>query len=139
MTCIVCTTKQMVADRKLVIGEDYYTLVTKIVKVRGDIVGTAGEAEDGELFIEWYQQRQKKEKPKTIDEFEAIVLTREGHILWYNSSLYSVRIESPYFAIGCGAKTALVLMKLGKTPREAIELISEVDNYVSHETDTLEI
>lgn len=140
MTCIIATTKKVVADRKLVIDDDYYIGVTKIFKTKsGDIVGTAGESEDGEAFLDWYQKRQQKAKPKIGEDFEALVLTREGVIMWFDKSLYYVKPDTDYFAIGCGAKSALILLKLGKDPKEAIELISEVDNNVGRETDTLEI
>ena len=142
MTAIACTKERMVADKKLVIGEDIYILVTKIERLRnGDIVGTAGNHEDGEAFLEWYQRKNREVtgKPQLEEDFEALVLTKESQILWYNCSLTHVRIEGDFFAIGCGAKPVLCLMSIGKDPKEAIEITSGFDNAVSFATDTLEL
>ncbi len=141
MTAIACTKTKMVSDRKVVIDGDIYILVTKIEKMKnGDIVGTAGNFEDGKAFIEWYQRKNRDVtgKPQVEDDFEALVLTKEGEILWYNYSFSHVLIEDEFFAIGCGAKPVIALMKVGKEPKEAIEIVSTFDNAVSSATDTLE-
>jgi hypothetical protein len=139
MTTIACTTKIMVADRKFTIGEmDRYTLVTKIKKIKGDIVGAAGDAGDCEAFWDWYDSKNKSKKPKLDTNFEGLILSK-GEITWWDCTLFPIKIEYPHYAIGSSAVAVLCLMDVGKSPKESIELASKHDLLISFETDILEI
>ena len=140
MTTVACDLKVMVADKKLVLGDIMQIRTEKLLRIKNELISTAGEWGEGETFIEWYTKRSREDfKPKLSDEFEALVLSKEG-IFWYDAHLWPLKItQTPFFAIGSGAVAAMCLMELGKPPKEAIEMVSRWDNLTSFETDTMEL
>lgn len=137
MTTIACDLKHMVGDRRITIGELYFP-ATKIVKIKGDIVGTAGLDGEGADFVEWYR-KQAGEIPKlTADSFEVLILKKDG-IYYYDYTCVGTRVERPYWAIGNGALGALCAMKRGASPKEAIEDVAEFSHGTGPETDALEL
>jgi 20S proteasome alpha/beta subunit len=137
MTTIACDLKHMVGDRRITIGELYFP-ATKIFKVRGDIVGTAGDGGDGDEFIEWYRKQSGEKPVLDKDTFEALVLKKDG-IYYYDYTCLGTKIERGYAAIGNGALGALCAMKHGATPKEAIEDVSEFSHGTGRETDSIEL
>jgi hypothetical protein len=136
MTTIACDLKHMVGDRRITIGELYFP-ATKILKIKGDIVGTAGLDGEGSDFVDWY--RKGGEAPKlTADSFEALVLKKDG-IYYYDYTCVGTRVERPFWAIGNGALGALCAMKRGATPKEAVEDVSEFSHGTGAETDAIEL
>lgn len=139
MTTIACDVKCMVADKALHLGEVMRITTEKLIRLKGEIIGTAGDWGEGETFLEWYNKKNNKTKPKFQDGFEALVLSKEG-IFWYDAHLWPLKIiETPFFAIGSGAVAAMCLMSAGKSPKEAIQQVSKYDIFTSFETDTMEL
>jgi hypothetical protein len=137
MTTIACDLKHVVADRRITIGDLYFP-ATKILKIKGDIVGTAGMDGEGSDFVDWYK-KQTGDIPKlTADSFEALVLKKDG-IYYYDYTCVGTRVEKDYWAIGNGALGALCAMKRGATPKEAIEDVSEFSHGTGRETDSIDL
>ena len=141
MTTIACTWKDgkgiMAADRKTVTGDLYFP-ATKIFKIRGDIVGAAGDAGDCEMFLEWFD-KQRGKPPKIVNEdFDALVLTKRG-ILTYDDACIPLKVDRSFHAIGSGALGALIALQDGADPKSAIEKVHAFENNTSFETDVLEL
>lgn len=109
----------MAADSMTTAQGGIKTKDTKLVKVNGDIIGAAGDSQDGLAFIEWYKN-QDGDLPEGLDDFEALVLTKEGDILWYGNRLIPERIEEDYYCIGSGSHVAIGAMEHGATPAQAV-------------------
>ena len=73
-------------------------------------------------------------------------------IVWKDKTLYDTQITSKHitltpcaltvdgtFAMGTGAKYALMAMHLGKSPEEAIKLTSLFDNFTNNIVETMEL
>lgn len=61
------------------------------------------------------------------------------HNAWYLTGSVWTKINRPYHAIGSGRDFALAAMRLGKSPREAVELSAEFDVYTGGEIEVVEI
>ena len=136
MTTIACDLKHMVADRRVTCGDIQFP-ATKIFKIRGDILGAAGIGGDCEAFMDWYR-KQTAIPSLNREEFEAMVLTKQG-IFFFDYTCVGFKVEREFHAVGAGALGALVAMRKGATPKEAIELVAEFSIDTGPETDTIEL
>lgn len=125
-------------DKKLVFDDETYVLVTKIFRIRGELVATAGDWDEGEKFLEWFGSNRKTRCPKLRDDFQAVSVTKDG-IYWWSYKGYSQKLDRDHFALGSGAVAAMCLMDAGLSPKEAVERVSRYDNYTSFETDVLDL
>lgn len=126
MTTIACNRKMMVADMQ---SDDAGTKCPahKIFRVKGAIIGIAGEYGQGLLFRDWYKDRRKK-KPELTEDFSALVLTRQGIEKWENT-LVSQPIDLPFYAIGTGGHLALAAMECGRDPKQAVKIACKYDTH----------
>lgn len=117
------------ADRYCMAGDtlcDYSGLKTKcrkIFKKSGDIIGTAGDSQDGMVFINWYGTGE--EPPEMGDDFEALVLTIDHKLYWYGHRCAAEEILEPFFSIGAGSHIAIAYMSCGANPVQAVEAACE--------------
>ena len=119
MTTIVANKKMMAADTMTTAQDGLKTKDTKLFEVNGDIIGTAGDSQDGLAFINWYKD-QTQEKPEDLDDFEAMVLTKEGELIYYGDRLLPDIIQDSYYCIGSGSHVAVGAMEHGASPAEAV-------------------
>ena len=106
--------------------------VLKLFEIKGHLVGTAGGSYAGLVFLEWYRGKLADDcMDATIDQgddFECMVVEPNGNISLYNRYLIpDERGRLEYFAIGCGAKCAMVAMGCGKSAIEAVRWTSKYD------------
>ena len=95
----------------------------KIFKTNNGIVGMAGDSQEGLAFLEWFRGG---DKPDDIgEEFEAIVLTPLGKILWYGRKLIPEKVTSPYYSIGSGSHVAIGALAMGASPKEAVTIAAK--------------
>jgi hypothetical protein len=128
----------MAGDKKLLFDDDTYVLITKVFRMKGELVATAGDWDEGERFLEWFGGNRKGRCPKLSDDFQAVSVNKEG-IFWWSYKGYSQKLEQDHFALGSGAVAAMCLMAAGATPKEAIEKVSRHDNNTSFETDVIDL
>ena len=138
MTTIAVNRKLMAGDKKLIFDDDTYVLVTKIFRLKGELVATAGDWDEGERFLEWFASNRKAKCPKLSPDFQGVSLARDG-IYWWSYKGYSQRLDREHFALGSGAVAAMCLMDQGMDPKAAIEQVSQYDNNTSFATDVLEL
>lgn len=120
MTVIACNAYMMAGDSQVTDG-DIKSRCQKVYRINGDFVGFAGSLQDGLQFIEWYKD-QSKDKP-SLDNFEGLVLQKDGTILHYESALIPTTLAPhPHYAIGNGSHWAMGAMYAGFTPDQAVRL-----------------
>lgn len=137
MTTIVANREGMAADTRLVTG-DSVMQSRKIFGIGNALVGVAGSYFAAMRFLEWFRSGGKLEKPELeiSDDgsisfgFEALVLTPSG-LYMYDDNFHPIPIETEFYSIGSGAKSALAAMHLGSTPREAIEVAALYDAFTA--------
>lgn len=119
-------------------GARYFKCVKLYRKFAGQpneaILGTAGETFSGLVFVDWYGTG--KDAPENLihgdADFTVIVLTRvDGkHVLTeFDKWCRGDEIIEPFYAVGSGAKGALVAMHCGKSAQCAVEITCLVDTY----------
>lgn len=134
MTVIATDRKIMVADKQTSTSDGIKISATKIFKVGDWIVGIAGTAIDGFIFLDWFKEHingSDEDYPFSADsdaDFYCLCLNTTTDELRLYTELRErfMPIENPFFAVGCGSSVAMTAMKLGKSPVEAVELACEM-------------
>ena len=128
MTTIVATKKAMYADSKVTVSDGLSFPTHKIFRLRGSLIGTAGNNPGIEKFMEWFKGNQKKpiELAKT-DSFQILVLNHNGLFCFGNSS-FPDQVLRDWHAIGEGAGVAMGAMAAGADPKRAVEIACELCN-----------
>ena len=102
----------------------------KIHRAEGVLFGISGSAGAARRFLRWYGEGQDyndlPEFDPNTEYFVALMLGREG-IFRYEGICDPIQVLDDYAASGDGAAIALAAMKLGKSPREAVELACELN------------
>jgi 20S proteasome alpha/beta subunit len=109
----------MAAESKTVTGDTSYN-ATKIFRIRGDVVGAAGDTSAIDKFLKWYRSRKDAPEFKEGESFAALALTKSG-LVHYEDSVVGELMKDDYFAVGTGAIAALVAMDRGADLVEAVE------------------
>lgn len=134
MTTVAANLSCMAADLKVTDGDCSY-LANKLWVIHGCLVGVAGRAQDTNVFLEWFMAGRKKNERPIINQeqentFEALVLNHQGLFIFWDCGMPD-KIDTchrPYYAIGTGKPIALAMMRRGHSPREAVQMASEIDN-----------
>lgn len=143
MTVIAWDGKTLAADKRGTNCGMAYT-VTKIHRVRGELVAFSGSGSHAAELLEWFKgERRPEDWPRRADAEEAagmLVIDKNRRILQYawNSPQPEI-IESPFFARGCGRDYAMAAMHLGCDARKAVEVACVFDTGCGNGIDTLSI
>ena len=142
MTTIATNRKTMVSDSKVNVEtktEDRQYSATKIFECNGELIGCAGDNKYIELFTKWYGSKKKKPVfPNDID-FEALILRKDGSIVYYDDALACDVIKQDFFAIGSGGNAARAAMIMGANPQEAVAIACQVDPHSAPPFQVLEL
>ena len=101
----------------------------KITERNGDIIGVAGDNDLIEKFLKWYGSKKKRPQFPTNANFEALILTKTGELVYYDDTLSRDTLKHDYYAIGSGGDAARGAMAMGATPIKAVEIACTVDLY----------
>jgi hypothetical protein len=134
MTTIVATLEGMGADTMVSKIGGFYP-AKKIVRIKGDIIGAAGDAGDCTRFLDWAKHDfSDKKKPKfnvvgTDEESEILLVNEQGIFTMCTTDPYPELIEAPFWAIGSGGKAArgAYLRDPTITIEEALAIAAQVD------------
>jgi hypothetical protein len=77
----------------------------KVWRVKGCLVGIAGDFAQGRLFVEWLRGGAKGQAPK-FNESEALVMS-DGGLFYYGNNLVPEKVAHGIEAIGTGSKAAM--------------------------------
>ncbi len=137
MTTIAATRKALAGDSMVSMeGKGLWYPARKIRRVKGGIVGAAGEAGDCVRLVDWAEQGfNEKKRPKfqtaAGDEDEAILilLNAEGIHMMSTTDPYPELIAKDFYAIGSGGKAAYAALYAGKTLLDAMDIAHAIDPY----------
>lgn len=137
MTTVVCDRTSMAADKRISGGPLFKS--TKIFRVRGSLIGVAGNMEQALRFVEW--RRTPEQKPQFTDSpgLEALELTADGRLIWWGPEMVGIPIENDHYAIGSGAAIALGALAMGATPKKAIQVASQWDSATGADVQTMSL
>lgn len=129
MTTVAANRTMMASDSLINDGNNLCDTHQKIWRIGDELIGLAGGLTHGLLFIDWYTRgRDSDNKPQLDDEFEALVLSKDGLFSYYNT-LVPVEINASYWAIGSGAPIAMGAMFMGASPASAVQAACMFDLY----------
>ena len=99
----------------------------KIVRINGDLVGSSGKVKSMESFNKWYCDK-KQSYPLLDEDFEALVVTRNGAFSYSAQNQYPTKVSAPY-ALGHGREVAYGALKSGASAKKAVEVAATTDLY----------
>lgn len=111
----------MVCDSRVVLDTGVWFPCTKIFRWRGELIGVAGDAKDGDAWIDWHKAGRVKKPPKPAnhDEFEALILRPSG-LFYVTEGAHEIKQERGFHGIGSGGGCAIAvyvaLKRLGIEP-----------------------
>ena len=121
----------MASDSKTTVtttAEDRAYLCAKLVRhSSGDIIGCAGDADLIEKFVAWYKTKKRRPNFPKDAEFEALILTAQGDLVYYDETLSRDRLHNDCFAVGSGGNAARGAMLAGCDPITAVEIATKID------------
>jgi ATP-dependent protease HslVU (ClpYQ) peptidase subunit len=94
----------------------------------GRIVGGAGNSADVASWVEWLAAGKSGECPVVDDAFAALILHRDGSVLWVDHKGREMPIMLPA-ATGSGEEIAIGAMDAGASPEEAVAIACKRDIY----------
>jgi hypothetical protein len=115
----------MAADQRITGGEAMCH-VKKIHRIKGSLFGLAGHAALGFLMIRWLsgprdiEQLHKLIPPDHRDDIDVLELAKDGLAHWNGWGVRMPMLDISY-AIGSGTKAALVALRKGDAPADAVK------------------
>jgi hypothetical protein len=122
VTVIVALPDRILSD-SICTTDDTNFPTAKVFRIKGALVGVAGDNTQIEKFMHWYRGSHRKHL-EVGDEFAAVVVNRKG-IFDYRGSLPD-KVTRGVHGVGCGWGYAYAAILAGKSPREAIEIACQV-------------
>jgi len=101
----------------------------KIIRVRGAVIGFAGDLQEALRFVAWYKDRRKPKPDFSRDEdddWEALVVTK-AKVEWWGPGMVPIPINEPYYAIGTGAEYAIGVLDMGHSIDDAMRVAIKRD------------
>ena len=143
MTVIAWDGKTLAADKQST-SAGYASVVTKVFRVPGGIVGFTGSQGHAAALLAWFRGGRDPEAWPAKggeDSAGAIFIDADGRCWGYSGDdgPHAAMFENRFNAWGAGRDYALAAMHLGKTAREACEVACLLDNCCGQGIDTLEI
>lgn len=126
MTVIVADTRTgvMAADAQWTDATSV-GLTRKVFRVKGSLIGVAGDMRECALVLEWFRGGMKGHPPKGGD-VGALVLSSKGLHTW-SASDGLLPEQSKFFAIGSGAHAARGAMMAGADCVAAVRIACNID------------
>ncbi len=139
MTTVAVNRTTMVSDSRVSIAEKGFAYpAIKIIKVKGMLLGAAGDGGDCTRFLNWGKEGFKeKDIPKwktpqySEDEIVGLILKDDGIYVWTHGGPEAERVEADFFAIGSGGKAARAAHLCGQELNACVEIACQVDNVFS--------
>jgi hypothetical protein len=123
VTVIVALPDRMLSDSICTSGETNFP-TTKIFRIRGCLVGVAGDNAQIERFLRWFAGSRKKPLEGLGDELEVVVLNKKG--IWDYRGSMPDRVTRGVHGVGTGWGFAYAAILAGADPHRAIEITCQV-------------
>lgn len=139
---VICWDGETLAADKRSINAGLVSKVTKIRRINGCLVGSAGDFSPIQAMFNWFAKGADTEKlpdcQKDKDRFAILlVITPEKKIMRYEQDGFPYEIEEDKYAIGCGRDYAIAAMAMGADAVKAVEIASRFDAGCGDGVDTL--
>lgn len=141
MTVICWDGKKLAADKQMTSGNTLST-VTKIFRINGCLVGSAGPTVIGSEMIKWFREGEVASKfPKLANSLHGamMIVVRPNHqVDWFTRSpVPSTWDLGSRVAIGSGDESAIVAMECGLDAEAAVIMVSKFNNGCGRGVDVL--
>lgn len=131
MTIICFDGNTLAADKRAGSGNTFVT-VTKIFKIKKNLVGIAGDYSYARLMLEWFRAGAKIEAyPESKDDnimASMLVIDKDKTIWLYEDGPHPFKVEDGHCAIGCGEEAGRVAMACGLSARDAVLMASRFNS-----------
>lgn len=130
MTTIAANLTMMAADSRVVHGDTHFP-GQKLYRIPDGILGIAGSGKAMEQFLRWIMAGENPDKvpdAKDVDGSFSAMILRPGLLYVYLDDYWPEPVNRDYHAIGTGGGPALMALRLGHSPIEAVTLAWEVDS-----------
>ena len=97
----------------------------KIYRIRGFLVGAAGDASACDAWVEWFMRGANGRRP-CMREVQVLVIDRLGRAALHDTAPEPTPVK-PCFAIGTGGTFAMCAMQAGADARRAVEIAAKFD------------
>ena len=130
MTVIAYDGTTLASDRMVSFEDGSYFETTKVFRRDdGTIFGVAGEGPCAQEVQDWFMHGGNPSDfpdcDPAKDHVELLYISPNELPMYLLNSAHPIPVESLYFAIGCGAQAALVLMDMGLTAELAVQKVCE--------------
>jgi 20S proteasome alpha/beta subunit len=141
MTIVVWDGSVLAADKQATTN-DLVRKVTKIRRIRGNLVAVSGDWDRGQEVFDWYESGAEPEKmpafQKTDDFVGLLVITPDKRILKYERSHVPMDFsEEDWFCMGSGRDYAYGALYMGATAPIAVMAASAFSSSCGHGVDIL--
>jgi ATP-dependent protease HslVU (ClpYQ) peptidase subunit len=128
MTTILADTRfgVMVADSAVSDGDRVWT-GRKVRRIRGALIGMAGNESEEDGFLRWY--RAGMDGPISLNTLSALILDATGLYLFDHNYALPMKLEAGREAIGSGAKAAMCAYEAlcFTDPKRAVQIVCKHD------------
>jgi ATP-dependent protease HslVU (ClpYQ) peptidase subunit len=143
MTAIAWDGTVLAGDR-MCTDEWVVRTTTKVRRIRGHLVGGAGNAAVIREALAWFERgAEPADFPESLrdkdDGFTLLAVSPDGRIWLYQRAPYPIEILDECAAIGSGADAALAAMHCGCNAEQAIGIAAKVCRGVGNGVDVLEL
>lgn len=143
MTVLVWDGKTLAADKQVTTNGKRLK-VTKIFKVNGNLVGFTGDYANVCEMLKWIEEGMLEDTfpfapgDNSSSGLSTLVITPKKDILVYQDSPFPMLFsENEYYCDGCGEGIAYGALLSGKTAKEAVEIVCQIDIGCGMGIDTL--
>jgi hypothetical protein len=125
----------MVCDSRVVSDDGVWFPARKVIRCHGELIGVAGDCKDGDEWLDWHKggRKGKAPKPKTPDEFSALILRSSG-LFSVTEGAHEMKIDRGFHGIGSGGACAIAAYLAIKSrgqdpdPKTCVLIAAEVDS-----------
>lgn len=114
----------MVCDSKCSSDGSWYP-VTKVFRVRDELIGIAGSLKEGRAWLKWYSGGKRGVRPK-LESFAALSLRQDGLYELCSDGL-ELLVERGFLGVGSGGACATAAFMAGAEPFKAVQIACQID------------
>lgn len=141
MTTIAFDGRSLAADRRANFGDMVLHGAAKIERLEdGRLIGAAGNASICQIWRDW--MRTGGDRPEILyddEEFINGIEVKQNGDCWLHGRYASVKIETPFVAVGSGAHFAMGAMATGANAVQAVNIAAQFDPSTGGKIDLIQI
>lgn len=121
MTTVAYRKGVMASDSSCWEGGTHTHAVRKVWRVRGILIGCAGNMSDIHAFVRWVKAGADEDDYPRMKSLQAIMARPDGKVVCFEGGSYHpIVVRDPYCAVGSGSPVALGALHHGASAVEAV-------------------